>query len=142
MVTNRMHSPEHIVRSERHPGERQVHAVEKGRKHPSQLRRAETAVVRIIENIFGIVPQAEAAPEGGKKRDESNPCDEQRKETGTNFVDHHRGETRALAGAGRRPSTGTVFEAVLEATPMKTKDNTDRRLCRQDVIHPASAGLW
>ena len=73
MVAGGMQTPEAVIEAEGEPGQGDVMARVEGGEHPAELIPAETAVIRIVEEVQGIVPGGEAVAqcrqEGGERDD-------------------------------------------------------------------------
>ena len=68
MVARRIHAPDGVVEGEGEPGDRDVVAHVHGGEDPPELGGAEAAIVGIGDEVLGVVPVEERAPDGGEKR--------------------------------------------------------------------------
>src|SRR3989442_6731376 len=67
MVAGRIHSPEEIIETQRHPGNGNVVAEEEGRPHPSQVSPAQSSEVRIRGEIHQVIPVHEFILQGRRE---------------------------------------------------------------------------
>ena len=63
MVSERVHPPNHIVHSQADPTEGLIMAHVKSRKHPTEVRPTEAAVMGILHDILVVVPIDKAIPQ-------------------------------------------------------------------------------
>src|SRR5215470_2207648 len=62
VIAGRIQSPNEVVKSVGHPTQRLVGSHVKRGKHPAQLIPSQAAVVRVIDQIFIVVPLDEMIP--------------------------------------------------------------------------------
>ena len=65
MVAERVHAPHREVGAERQPGHRDPVAHNARGQHPAELRPAESPVVRVLQEVDGVVPVHEPGAEDG-----------------------------------------------------------------------------
>jgi hypothetical protein len=75
VIADGVHAPQAPVERQGEPRERHPVAHEPGRQHPGKLRRAEAAVVRVVEEVLPVVPVQEVAAEPGQEREHARQRD-------------------------------------------------------------------
>ncbi len=75
VISDRVHSPNQVIKPKSHPTQRLVGTHVKRGKHPANLTPSQTAVVRVAYQILVIVPVNEIVSQGWEKSQKATPMD-------------------------------------------------------------------
>jgi len=76
VIPEGVHAPQPVVQAEGHPGQGDVVAQVKRGPHPAELGPAEPSIVRVVEEIFIIVPIHKLISQRGQERSEGHESNE------------------------------------------------------------------
>src|SRR3989475_1300973 len=76
MIPDGIHAPEQVVQAEGHPGQRNVVAQVRG-PHPAEVSPPEPPIVRVVEEIFSIVPAHKLVLQRGQEGSEGRESNHQ-----------------------------------------------------------------
>ena len=71
MIARGVHAPERVIQAQGQPRHRDVVPHVDGGEHPPELGRAQAAIVRVAQEVVGVVPVEEAGAERGHEGSQS-----------------------------------------------------------------------